>query len=86
MVYTPCMTEKTERANCRFVLKQTKDGKPQIVVERYQSIAVLKEAVLGFDLLNGTTQEQAKKVLALLNENVLNIFVTANELGAVSGS
>lgn len=78
--------EKTERANCHFVVRQTKDGNPQILVERYhQSICILDEVVLGFDLLGGTTQEQAKKVVALLNENVLNVFVSVKETGVVSG-
>jgi hypothetical protein len=58
--------EKTERANCHFVIKQTLDGKPQIIVERYhQSISALNNTVLGFDLLGGTTLEQAKKAVAL---------------------
>jgi hypothetical protein len=81
------MTEKIDRANCHFVLKDTKDGQPQIVVERYhQTIAVLKDVVLGFDLLNGTTQQQAKKVVALLNENILNLFVSVKQTVAISGS
>lgn len=68
--------EKTERANCHFVIKQTPEGKPQIIVERYhQTISVLNNTVLGFDLLGGTTLEQAKKAVAFLNENVLNLFV-----------
>jgi hypothetical protein len=79
--------ERTERANCHFVIKQTADGKPQIVVERYhQTISVLNNAVLGFDLLGGTTLEQAKKAVALLNENVLNVFVTQKQNGAVPGA
>ena len=79
--------EKTERANCRFVIKQTSDGKPQIIVERYhQSISVLNNTVSGFDLLGGTTLEQAKKIVSVLNENVLNVFVTFTQSGAVSGS
>jgi hypothetical protein len=32
--------------------------------------------VLGFDLLGGTTLEQAKKIVSLLNENILDVFVT----------
>jgi hypothetical protein len=40
--------EKTERANCHFVIKQNPDGKPQIIVERYhQTISVLNNTVLG---------------------------------------
>jgi hypothetical protein len=76
--------EKTERANCHFVIKQNLDGKPQIIVERYhQTISVLNNTVLGFDLLGGTTLEQAKKAVAFLNENVLNVFVTRKQHGTI---
>lgn len=79
--------EKTERSNCRFVVKDGKDGKPQILLERYhQTIAVLGNAVLGFDLLGGTTLEQAKKIVAVLNDNVLDVFLTAKQTGATPGS
>jgi hypothetical protein len=50
------------------------------------SISALNNTVLGFDLLGGTTLEQAKKAVALLNENVLNVFVTVKQNGVVSGS
>jgi hypothetical protein len=46
---------------------------------------LLNNTVLGFDLLGGTTLEQAKKAVALLNENVLNVFVTARQTGASPG-
>jgi hypothetical protein len=76
--------EKTERSNCRFSITETKNGKPLIVVERYhQTISVLSNAVLGFDLLGGTTLEQAKKIVSILNENVLDVFVTVKQNGAV---
>ena len=40
--------EKTERANCRFVINQTPAGKPQIIVERYhQTIAVAEQHGAG---------------------------------------
>ena len=88
MVYTASHDAgKTERSNCRFVIRDTKDGKPQILVERYhQTVAVLSSAVLGFDLLGGTTLEQAKKVVAALNENVLDVFVTVKQTDAVPGT
>jgi hypothetical protein len=51
-----------------------------------QSISVLNNAVLGFDLLGGTTLEQAKKIVSVMNENVLNVFVTGKQNGTISGS
>jgi hypothetical protein len=79
--------EKTERANCHFVIKQNPDGKPQIIVERYhQTISASNDTVLGFDFLGGTTLEQAKKGVAFLNENVLNVFVAVKQNAPVPGA
>jgi hypothetical protein len=81
---TPEKPEKTERSNCRFVIRDAKDGKAQILVEPFhQTIAALSGAMLGFDLLGGTTLEQAKKVVAVLNENILDVFVTVRQTGTV---
>ena len=68
---------KTERSNCRFSVHSSFDGKPQIRVQLYhQTISRLKNAEIGFDLLGGTAAGQAKKIAELLNENVLDVFVT----------
>ena len=81
VVYTPRMAEdKTERSNCHFAFRASTDGKPQIIVELYhQTISALNGTVLGFDLLGGTTTEQAKKIVAVLNENFLDVFVTLKQ-------
>ena len=72
--------KKTERSNCRFMVQETSDGKPVIVMQLYQeTIPLLNKAVIGFDLLGGTRREQAKKLAELLNEHVLDLFVTATE-------
>jgi hypothetical protein len=75
------MTEaKTQRSNCRFVLEQTADGKPRIVVQLYQdTIPILHNVVIGFDLLGGTREEQAKKVVEVMNERVIDVFVSKKE-------
>jgi hypothetical protein len=65
----------TERSNCHFTVRKGESDKPQIVLEVFQAISRLKDATLGYELLGGITVEQAKKVAALLNEHVLNIFV-----------
>jgi hypothetical protein len=74
---------KTERSNCRFQVQQMPDGKSLIIVRLYQdTIPLLQRAVIGFDLLGGTQAEQAKKLAELLNEHVLDVFVTVTEKGA----
>jgi hypothetical protein len=67
---------KTERGGCRFAV-QFADGKPQIIVQTFhESISLLTNAVIGFNLLGGITQEQANKVADVLNEHVLDLFVS----------
>ncbi len=69
--------QKTERGSCGFAVQQGTDGKPVLVVKLYQdTIPALKGVVLGFDLLGGTRIETARKCAEMLNEHVLDMFVT----------
>lgn len=71
------MTGKTERTNCRFVVQQNPEGKVVVMVQLlHETIPALKSFVVGFDLLGDTGIEQAKKVTDVLNEYVLDLFVT----------
>ena len=45
----------------------------------HRTISALCDAVLGFGLLGGMTSEQAKKLVEVLNENVLDVFVTMKQ-------
>ena len=52
-------------------------GKQAIVVQTFHdNIGALRHATLGFNLLSGTTSEQAKKMAEMLNEYVLEAFLT----------
>jgi hypothetical protein len=67
---------KTERSNCRFTVQQS-DGKSVLVVQLFQdTIPILKGMSFGFDLLGGTRIEEARKLAEMLNEHVLDLFVT----------
>jgi hypothetical protein len=68
----------TERSNCRFMVRKDEYDKPQVVLELFQTISQLKDTRLGFEFIGGTNLEEAKKVAALFNEHVLNIFVEAS--------
>lgn len=71
---------KTERSNCRFLVQPTEDGKAVVMVQLlHETIPALRNTAVGFDLLGGTRMEQAKKLADLLNEYVLNVFVTVTE-------
>jgi hypothetical protein len=74
------MEKKTERSNCHFAVQRATDGKSILVVQLYQdTIPILREALIGFDLLGGTHLEQAKKLAEMLNEHVLDLFVTMKD-------
>lgn len=68
----------TERSNCRFIVRKDESDKPQMVLELFQAISQLKDTKVGYEFIGGTSVEQAKKVAALSNEHVLNIFVEAS--------
>ena len=72
---------KTHRSNYRFPVVQDSGGKSVVVVQLFQdTIPLLKDVVIGFDLLGGTQPQQAK-IAELLNEQVLDVFVSATEAG-----
>jgi len=72
--------KKTDRSACRFTVEQARDGKPFLAVQLYRdTIPVLREVSFGFDLLRGTQVEDAKKLAEMLNEQVLDMFVTTGE-------
>jgi len=65
-----------DRSNCRFEVKESEQGKVVIVVKLlHDTVPSLKGASLGFDLLGGTSANQARNVVDLLNEYVLDLFV-----------
>jgi hypothetical protein len=70
--------KKTERSNCRFTVEQA-GGKPFLAVQLFHdTIPLLNGALLGFDLLGGISVEKAKKLAEILNEHVLELFVTTS--------
>jgi len=76
---------KTVRSNCRFMVQQA-GGKPFLAVQLFHdTIPLLKGASLGFDLLGGISVEQAKKLAEMLNEHVLELFLTTDEKSGEGG-
>jgi hypothetical protein len=70
---------KTERGSCRFVVEFV-SGRTQIVVQTFHgSISLLCDAVIGFNMLGGISPEQAKKVADMLNEHILDLFVSVTK-------
>ena len=65
-----------ERGNCRFRVASTPDGKPGIRLELYyDTVASLRGRLVGFELLRGTTLEEAKRLADVMNERIVGIEV-----------
>jgi hypothetical protein len=74
------MTLKTERSAARFVAATTDDGSPFIRLELFHdTVTALKSLTVGFELLRGTTPEQTKALLEVMNERIVGVMVTAKE-------
>jgi hypothetical protein len=70
-------TDKIERAGVGFGIGRQVGP---IVIEvrlHHDTISVLKGVRVDFELLNGITLEQAKKILDVLNENVVGVRLTS---------
>ena len=69
-------TTKIERAGVGFGIGR--QGGPIVIEARlhHDTISALRGVQIGFELLNGVTLEQARKILELLNENVVGVVVT----------
>jgi hypothetical protein len=67
----------SERGGCRFVVTKTDDGKPMIQLELFHdTVSVLRSAKVEFEVLSGTTAEQARILVGAMNEMILGVIVT----------
>jgi hypothetical protein len=72
---------QTERVSCRFLVQKAEGAEKYTIKLQvcHDGLSVLKNAVLGFDLLSGVSAEQAKEIAGTLNESVLQVFVTMGD-------
>ena len=72
------MTLETERSGSRFVIVNTDDGVPLIRLELFhETVSSLKSLAIGFEMLGGTTLEQARILVDAMNERIVGVAVTA---------
>jgi hypothetical protein len=73
------MTLKTERSGSRFIVTNTEDGGPLIRLELFHdTVAGLKSITVGFEVLSGTTLEQARTLVDRMNERIIRVAVSPN--------
>ena len=69
-------SSKPERSGSRFVLR-TDEAKPVIQLELFHdTVAGLKTMSVGFEVLSGTTADQARRLVELMNEKIVGVIVT----------
>ena len=70
------MTLRTERSGSRFLVTSN-EGKPVIQLDLFHdTVAGLKSLSVGFELLSGTTLEQARALVDVMNERIVGVIVT----------
>ena len=71
------MTLKTEQSGSRFVVAKRDDGKALIRLELFHdTVSGLRSLTVGFEMLSGTTLEQARTLVDLMNERIVGVIVT----------
>ena len=70
-------TTKTERAGVGFGIGRQGGSTVLEVRPHHDTIPVLRGLQVGFELLNGITPEQAKKIVDMLNENIIGVLITS---------
>ena len=69
-------TCRPQKAAVGFAIGR-QDGQIVLNVKiHHDTIPVLRGVQLGFELLNGITPEQRKRIIDILNENVVGVLVT----------
>ena len=67
----------TGRDACRFTVKEYGEGTPFIAMEPCGGdLALLRNGVLCFDLLEGATYEHAQRITEYLNDNIESLAYT----------
>jgi hypothetical protein len=66
-----------ERGSCRFKAIQGADGKFVVRMEMFhETVPLLKDATVDFELLNGTTLNQARNLAESMNDRVTGVLIT----------
>jgi hypothetical protein len=68
-------TTKIERASVCFGIGRQNGPITVEVRPHHDTISALRGVQVGFELLNGVTLAQAKKLVDVLNENVIGLLV-----------
>ena len=65
-----------QRDTCRFMLGTTPEGKPEIILELFHdTITRLSGHKIAFEILSGTTTQEANSLIEHMNDRIIGIVV-----------
>jgi hypothetical protein len=68
----------TERASYTFTVKEHGDGTPFLMLEpRSENLRLLDRGFLSFDLLEGTSYEQAQEIAGYMSRHLRSLAYTS---------
>ncbi len=66
-----------QKSSCRFQVSTGEDGTPRIKLDLFhQTVACLAGMSIEFEVMGGTTSQQAKSLAELINDKIIGIVVT----------
>jgi|ERR1700674_2838836 len=66
-----------QKSNCRFQASKAKDGKPTMTLELFHpTVSSLAGMTVEFELMGGTTFQEAKALAEAVNDRVIAIVLT----------
>lgn len=66
-----------QKSNCRFLVSSGEDGKPRIKLDLFhQTVSCLTGMSIEFEVMGGTSLQQAKALAESINDKIIGIVVT----------
>ncbi len=66
-----------QKSGCRFQASTGEDGKPRIKLDLFhQTVSCLAGMSIEFEVMGGTTPQQAKSLAESINDKIIGIVVT----------
>jgi hypothetical protein len=68
----------TQRAQCRYTVKEYGSGQPYIVCELHDplDLGISEQWSLGFDLPQGTSVDEAQEIARFMQQHLSNLMYT----------
>ncbi len=70
-------TSNVQKSNCRFQVGTSEDGKTRLKLDLFhQTVPALQGLTIEFEMMGGTTPQQARALAESINDRVIGIVVS----------